>query len=112
MLDNNKRKKTNSFISMGIYSIQNGIIKEIGATEFSVLCVIVAFCDEFNESSVSQRKISEVTGMSLPTVNKAINKLLKVNINGESVLKRKFSNSLERKKYSIYTIDTHLLAVC
>lgn len=97
---------------MGIYSIQDGIIKEIGATEFSILCVIVAFCDEFNESSVSQRKISEVTGISLLTVNKAVNKLLKVNINGEAVLKRKFSSNLERKNYSIYTIEKHLLTVC
>lgn len=112
MLKNNEAQKVYSCVSMKSSSIQNSVVKEIGETELSVLFVIASFCDEFNESSISQRHIAKVTGLSLPTINKAVNRLIDKRINSKAVLKRRFSNNSRRKNYSIYKINKDVFTLC
>lgn len=91
--------------------IKNGLIGVIGAREFAVFMLIACFCDEFNESTVSQRQIAELIGVSLPTVNKAITKLINTEIDGVPIIKRRLSNSGLRKTFSVYILNTKIIKV-
>lgn len=88
--------------------LKEGLIKQIGAKEFTVLLVILSFSNLKGESVVSQRKIAECTGFSLPTVNKVVNNLLKVRINNNPLIQRKLINNGERKTHSLYMIGNEL----
>lgn len=76
MLQDNKGEKTFSDVIFNSKGLRKGMLREIGATEFAVLAVIASFGNELDESIVSQRKIAEVTGLSLPTVNKVVKRLM------------------------------------
>lgn len=93
-------------VKVDIASIQKGIIKDIGASEFAVLIAIASYSDVDGESFPSQRKLAELTGLSLPTVNKLVNKLLTTEINGVPVLAREFETSGSKKKFSVYSLNT------
>lgn len=93
-------------VKVDIHSIQKGIIKEIGASEFVVLMAIASFTDIEGEAFPSQRKLAEVTGFSLPTVNKLVNRLLEVEINGVPVLSRKFEQTKTKRNFSVYSLNT------
>lgn len=86
-------------------SLQHGIIKEIGATEFSVLMAIASFTDIEGQAFPSQRKLVEVTGLSLPTINKIVNKLLATEINGVPVLAREFEQTRNKRNFSVYSLN-------
>ena len=85
-------------------SIREGLIRKVGRNEFVVLAVILSFSDSKGYSMVSQREVARCTGLSLPTVNKAINNLLNVKINDKPIIERKLINSGERKTYSLYRL--------
>lgn len=70
-------------------TIKEGFIKEVGSQEYAVLTAILAFTDEHRRSYITQRQIAAVLGVSLPTVNRATNKLLKKEWKGSPILKRK-----------------------
>lgn len=93
-------------VKLDIHSIQNGIIKEIGASEFVVLMAIASFTDLEGEAFPSQRRLAEVTGLSLPTVNKLVNRLLEIEVNGVPVLSRKFEQTKNKRNFSVYSLNT------
>lgn len=93
-------------IKLDIPSIQHGIIKEIGASEFAVLMAIASFTDIEGEAFPSQRKLAEITGLSLPTVNKLVNRLLEIEINGVPILSRKFEQTKTKRNFSVYSLNT------
>lgn len=93
-------------IKLDMLSIQHGLIKEIGATEFAVLMAIASFTDVEGQAFPSQRKLVEVTGLSLPTVNKIVNKLLATEINGVPILSREFEQTRNKRNFSVYTLNT------
>lgn len=92
-------------VKVDIPAIHEGLIKHIGVTEFVVLLTIASFCDKDKQGFPSQRKLVELTGLSLPTVNRVVNKLLETKINGNPILYRKFEMSSSRKKFSVYTVN-------
>ncbi len=91
--------------------IEKGLIREIGGSEFSILMVIASFSDEFYVSTVSQRRIAELSGLSLPTVNKAVNKLLGIKINGDFIIKRKLCNVGAKKTFSAYVFNKEIINI-
>lgn len=93
-------------IKLDMLAIQHGLIKEIGATEFAVLMAIASFTDVEGQAFPSQRKLVEVTGLSLPTINKIVNKLLATEINGVPVLAREFEQTRNKRNFSVYTLNT------
>ena len=92
-------------IKLDIHAIQQGILKEIGAGEFIILLAIASYMDREGEAFPSQRKLAELTGYSLPTVNKLVNKLLTTKINGVPVLARDLEQAGGRKKFSVYKLN-------
>ncbi|HBI7084852.1 TPA: helix-turn-helix domain-containing protein [Clostridium perfringens] len=91
-------------IKVNMQSIQAGLIKTLGATPFAVLMAIVSFCDNEGEAFPSQRKLANITGLSLPTVHKAIKVLLETEIDGVPILSRELETLGSRTKFSVYTI--------
>lgn len=91
-------------VKVNTQSIQAGLIKQIGATEFSVLLAIASFCDIEGEAFPSQRKLAEITGLSLPTINKAVARLLETKVNGVPVIAREIESMGSRKRFSVYSL--------
>lgn len=97
--------KKSLVISINSKEIKEGLIKKIGVTEFAVLYVIASDCDEFNISKISQRSIADFLGLTLPTVNKAINRLISKKIDGEFIIKRESLNGARRSNQSVYRLN-------
>ena len=93
-------------LKLDMNSIQKGIMKDIGTTEFAVLLAIASFTDIEGQAFPSQRKLVEVTGLSLPTVNKVVNKLLTTEINGVPILSREFEQNKHKRNFSVYSLNT------
>lgn len=88
--------------------IRDGMINDIGVVEFTVLFVIASHSNGINEARISQRKLSEITGLSLPTVNKVVNKLLHITINEEFILKRE--KDMESKRHGVvYRLNQNIV---
>ena len=92
-------------VNYDIDAILKGAMRTIGTTEWCVLNVIACYVDIEGQSFPSQRRIAEITGLSLPTVNKAVNRLLETEINGVPVLSREFETVGSKKKYSVYRLN-------
>lgn len=101
-----------SYLRINSEEIKNGLIKKIGVTEFVVLCVIASYCDEFNVSKISQRSIADFSGLTLPTVNKAINRLINKKIDGEFIVKRELLKGARRSSQSVYRLNLKKINVC
>lgn len=80
-----------------------GIVKELKPTNFTVLLAIASYMDSEGNCYPTQRKISEITGLTLPTVNKSINELLEFEIDGKPILKRELVQ-VGQFKQSYYTV--------
>lgn len=91
-------------IKISTQSLQAGLIKELGGTEYCVLSAIASFCDVEGEAFPSQRKLAEITGFSLPTINKAVAKLLETKVNGVPVIAREIESMGSKKRFSIYNL--------
>lgn len=91
-------------IKLNMESIQAGLIKTLGATPFAVLMAIVSFCDNEGEAFPSQRKLAELTGLTQPTVHKAVKTLLETEVDGVPILSRELETLGSRTKFSVYSI--------
>lgn len=85
-------------------AIQKGLVKGLGYIEFTVLVIIASHCGAEGESFPSQRRIADLTGMSVATVNKAVNKLLDTKVGGVPILSRELVQLPKGRKMSIYTL--------
>lgn len=92
-------------VGIDLHMLQGGLIKEIGANRLGVLLVIVSMMDKTGKAFPSQRTIAEITGQSINTVNKIINELLAVEINGQRILRRELVGK-GLKKQSMYYIHS------
>lgn len=100
----NQKSVEHRNIKISTQSLQTGLIKELGGTEYCVLCAIASFCDVEGEAFPSQRKLAEITGFSLPTINKAVAKLLETEINGVPVIARELESMGSKKRFSVYSL--------
>lgn len=69
----NDEVKESKQIVLDVNAIQNGIIKDIGVTEFSVLLAIMS--GAVTSKTITQKQIAECLGLSRPTVAAALQKL-------------------------------------
>lgn len=99
----NKTHKRETFLKIDVTALRSGLLHHIKGSELTVLLAIASFMDNDGVCYPTQRQISDITGISLPTVNKAISNLLNIRINDMPVLERKLRGS-GQKKNSIYTI--------
>lgn len=88
-------------VDMG--AIQGGLIKKVGANRLPLLLVILSHMDKDGKAFPSQRKLAELSGQSVNTVNKLINELLEIEVDGQKLLRRELVGSGAKKK-SMYFI--------
>ena len=69
------KKEFNSTIYLRVYTslFQAGIVKDLKPTNFTVLLAIASFMDAEGNCYPTQRQIADITGITTPTVNKAVN---------------------------------------
>lgn len=84
-------------------AIQNGLIKKVGANRLPLLLAILSHMDKDGKAFPSQRKLAELTGQSVNTVNKLINELVELEVDGQKLLRRELVGSGAKKK-SMYFI--------
>lgn len=99
------RKEYNDSIYLRLYTnlFKSTIIKDLKPTTFTVLLAISSFMDSKGNCFPTQRQISEITGISLPTINKSIATLLEYRINDLPLIRREFVQKGQFKN-SYYTI--------
>lgn len=89
-------------VCINLDAIQTGLVKHIGVRRFGLLMAIVSYMDNNGRAFPSQRKLAELTGVSKNTVNKMINELLEVEVDGQKVLRRELLGKGSRKKSMYY----------
>lgn len=99
-------KETNTDIYLRLYlsAFKSGLVAELKPTNFTVLLAICSFMNDKGECYPTQEQIAELTGISKPTVNKAVNELVEFKVNGKPLVGR----TLIQKGYhksSIYTVN-------
>lgn len=82
--------------------IRSGLIKEVGSRNFAVLVAIASFVNADNVAFPSIGHLAEITGLTRPTIVKAVKELEQLTIGGEQVIKKtKIVNSSGKVK-SLY----------
>lgn len=99
-------KEFNNSIYLRVYTslFQAGIVKDLKPTNFTVLLAIASFMDAEGNCYPTQRQIAEITGITAPTVNKAVNELLEYKVNGTPIITREFVQQGQFKN-SYYTVN-------
>jgi hypothetical protein len=100
------KKEFNSSIYLRVYTslFKAGIVKDLKPTNFTVLLAIASHMDAEGNCYPTQRQIAELTGLTAPTVNKAVNELLTFKVNGKEILKRELVQ-VGQFKNSYYTVN-------
>lgn len=93
---------------ISLEAIHAGLISTVGANRFGVLLAILAFMDTDGKSFPSQRKLAEMTGQSVNTVNKLINELLEIEFQDKPIIRREMIGDGFRKK-SMYYISNGIV---
>lgn len=84
------------------------LIKRMESTEYTVFWAILMNANEFGEADISQRQLAELTNLSVPTINKAIKRIIEVKFNGQHVIRRTIISTPKRKNHSVYTLNNSL----
>lgn len=74
-------------------AIQNGLIAKVGVNRFSLLLIVLSHMDKDGKVYLSQRRLAELSGLSVNTVNKLINELIELEVDGQKLLSRKLIGS-------------------
>lgn len=76
------------YLRLYLSAFRSGLVKQLKPTNFTVLMTICSFMNEDGECFPTQEQIAELSGISKPTVNKAINTLLEFEFNGKPLISR------------------------
>lgn len=106
----NRKERIETYLKINTKAIRGGLIKELGATDFTVLMAIASFMDSNGNCYPTQRQIAKITGMSLTTINTAVSRLLKFKVNDRPLLERELKGD-GIKKNSYYSFTNYLEGV-
>lgn len=97
---NKQKHETRIFVKMYVDAVRSGLIADMGAKNWTTLCVIASFMDEKGECYPTQDYIAKGLGVSRQTANKYVNDLLEYRWQGQPVVrvvkernKGKFANN-------------------
>lgn len=97
-------------LNMDINMLHSGVIAKLGVYNFSVLVCIASHMDSKGLCFPSQRKISELTGISINKVTKCVKELLETEIDGQPLFARSFAQGIKGKK-TVYSFKTDTVDV-
>lgn len=85
-------------LTIDINTIQSGIINKLGIYNFSVLVCLASHMNSEGNCFPSQKKISELTGISINKVTSCVKELLETEIDGEPIFTRSFAKGKKGKR--------------
>lgn len=80
------KSETRIFVKMYVSAVRDGLIADMGAKNWTTLCVIASFMNEKGECYPTQSQISKGLGVSRQTANKYVKDLLDYRWEGRPVV--------------------------
>lgn len=88
--------------------LQSGLIKEVGSRNFSILLAIASFLNSSHVAYPTIEMLSEITGLSNPTVIKGIKELETVTVGGENIFVKHKVPTVSGNMKSLYLFSQSL----
>lgn len=89
-------------LCLSVEQLQQGLIAHVGCRNFSVLLAIAAHMNENQVAFPDVSKIAEITGLSQPTVIKAIQQLEEITVGGQHIIRKTKLKTTANHTKSIY----------
>lgn len=100
------KSETRIFVKMYVDAVRTGLIADMGAKNWTTLCVIASYMNEKGECYPTQSQIAKGLGVSRQTANKYINDLLAYRWQGYTVVEVVKSRDKGRFDNSRYTVKS------
>ena len=102
------KSETRIFIRMYVEAVKSGLIADMGAKNWTTLCVIASYMDEKGECYPTQSQIAKGLGVSRQTANKYINDLLAYRWQGSPVIeavKGRHNGRFDNARYTVKSVS-------
>lgn len=103
------KSETRIFVKMYVTAVRDGLIGDMGARNWTALCVIASFMDANGECYPTQSQIAKGLGVSRQTANKYVKDLLDYRWQGQAVvtaIKARESNGRwENTRYTVLPVS-------
>lgn len=96
------KQQSRAVLSLSTKQLQAGLVKQVGARNFAVLIAVASYLNKENLAFPSIEKITEITGLSAPTVVKSITELLDVRVGGQPIIVKKKVRTAAGNQKNIY----------
>ena len=97
--------KNEIFIKMYRSAFTSGLIRDLGANRWAVLCAITSYMNEDGEACPTQKQLAHDLGISPRTAWEHIKYLTKYRFNGQPLLEREYKKSPNNAfVYSYYKV--------
>lgn len=102
------KSETRIFVRMYVEAVKSGLIADMGAKNWTTLCVIASYMDEKGECYPTQSQIALGLGVSRQTANKYINDLLAYRWQNRPVIeavKGRHNGRFDNARYTVKSIS-------
>ena len=100
------KSETRIFVKMYVDAVRTGLIADMGAKNWTTLCVIASYMNEKGECYPTQAQIAKGLGVSRQTASKYINDLLAYRWQGQAVVEAVKARDKGRFDNSRYTVKS------
>lgn len=103
-----QKHETRIFVKMYVDAVRTGLIADMGAKNWTTLCVIASHMNEKGECYPTQDQIANGLGVSRQTANKYVNDLLEYRWQGQPVVrvvKERENGKFTNNRYTVLPVS-------